>query len=767
LRIPGASRAESRFERLIGAQRHALGISAERVVVALAAATRFLGVVLVGVLGTLSGGAVAVVWACALAGLVSVAVSVRWQWRHAGAPSRVPVFAALVVEMVLLGGAAAASGGTDSLVLYIVLVVIIGGALLLRPAEIVVMGAGAVVGIALLGARGTDLATWAVLAGWATAVGASFSTQRGALLARVRRLDRQREGMAASVPDAPRVERVRVGVALRQTVLDPVAHVAERIGTASGAALGEYARELAGAASAMRTVVSALHSPSGAPAGLDYALRRLGARHAPRARIEVALESIPPKAVHERLVSVARDLLDLVVDQDAREVRLRVHGAGAVLLDVAADPAPALSAAGRAAVRDRLGLMGAQLLEAPPGALRASVGVAEGPLAVDPRFPGRDEPMAVRALSVARVGTGLVVVAGGALVGGTQPGFWPVAAAMVLAAPIVVFILETRRFGLYRYGLLIVADQVLYLAAFALAGDAATAALPLLVAVPLCYALLLGPVPVVLGSGVFAAGLAVVSDLPPAVWLAYAWSAAVAVLMAWGTAQASRLLGLLAEQRRVLQGHLLAEEEAARRRLAGELHDDALQLLLATRQDLAEAAEGDAGARERAGVTLALARETLLRTLGELEEREGQPAATEGLRRALERAVDGTTGRDGPQVVLEVDEEASGLHDGLVVRLVRELVLNARKHAEASAVHVEVHRIGSGLLIDVADDGVGWKQRGIEAALMEGHIGLASATERVLLAGGRLELGDAQDGGARVLTVLPPAGGEHRPTPPS
>jgi hypothetical protein len=27
-----------------------------------------------------------------------------------------------------------------------------------------------------------------------------------------------------------------------------------------------------------------------------------------------------------------------------------------------------------------------------------------------------------------------------------------------------------------------------------------------------------------------------------------------------------------------------------------------------------------------------------------------------------------------------------------------------------------------------------------------------------MLAGGRLELGDAQDGGARVLTVLPPAG---------
>ncbi len=748
---------ETLVEHLIGAERHALGASAARVAIVLAAVSRALATVLVGVLAASDGPAL--VWALALAGLASVALSVPWQWRDAGR-SRTAVLAPLGVEMALVGAAAALSGASESPVLLVVLVVLIGGALLLRPAEIAVLGAAAVGGMALLGVRDAALAVWAVEIGWATAVGAAFAAQRGALLARMTRLDRQREAVLLTLRRPARVERGRVGAALRETVLDPVSATLAGTATASTEALRVYAEDLRRAGASMRAVVADLHSPSGGPAGLEHALRRLGARRAPGARVIVEIVASPPEAVVERLVSIARDVLDLVVGPASREVRVAVDaGEDTVALEVEAHPpsdppAPRL----RAAARDRLGLLGAELLDVSRGAVRARVALAEGPLGVDPRFPGRDEPLAVRTLSVARLGAVLVVLANGAIVGGTEPGFWLAAGAMALAAPVMVYVLETRRFGLRRFGALIAADQLLYLAAFALAGDAQAAALPLLLAVPLCYALLLGPGPTAVGAALVVAGLTVVGDPPAGFWLTYAWATAVALLMAWGTALASRLLAGLAERRRALQGRMLAEEEAARRRLAGDLHDDALQLLLAARQDLAEAVDGVAGARERARRTLALAGTTLLRTLGELEEREGQAAATGGLRGALERAIAGPPGREGPEVVLAVDEAAGGQHDGLVVRLVRELVINARMHAEATAVRVDVRSQDGHLLVDVADDGVGWNRPRLEDAVERGHIGLASATERVLLAGGRLELHEVEGGGARILTVLPPAG---------
>lgn len=145
---------------------------------------------------------------------------------------------------------------------------------------------------------------------------------------------------------------------------------------------------------------------------------------------------------------------------------------------------------------------------------------------------------------------------------------------------------------------------------------------------------------------------------------------------------------------------------------------------------------------------------TLTRTLGELEEREAEPVAAGGLSSALSR-VAGSSEQVGPDVRLVVDEGAGGVHDGLIVRLVRELVLNARKHADASTIRVDVHREAEELVIEVADDGVGWDRARVAGAAADGHIGLATASERVALAGGRLELVDAPAGGAAVRTVLP------------
>jgi two-component system NarL family sensor kinase len=65
------------------------------------------------------------------------------------------------------------------------------------------------------------------------------------------------------------------------------------------------------------------------------------------------------------------------------------------------------------------------------------------------------------------------------------------------------------------------------------------------------------------------------------------------------------------------------------------------------------------------------------------------------------------------------------------------------------------------LLVEVADDGCGIPVGRPAAAVADGHIGLASARERVETGGGRFELRTAPQAGTRVEIRLPVA-----PAPP-
>lgn len=127
----------------------------------------------------------------------------------------------------------------------------------------------------------------------------------------------------------------------------------------------------------------------------------------------------------------------------------------------------------------------------------------------------------------------------GGLIGGQQPGAWIAAALLVMTSPLVVWVLRSGRFGLKRYGAVAVLDQALYLTGFALAGDTQAALVPLVVAVPPCYALLLAPGPTVLAAAAFGLGALAVADLPAGFAVAYVWAMVVAFLLAAGAAGAS------------------------------------------------------------------------------------------------------------------------------------------------------------------------------------------------------------------------------------
>jgi signal transduction histidine kinase len=213
-----------------------------------------------------------------------------------------------------------------------------------------------------------------------------------------------------------------------------------------------------------------------------------------------------------------------------------------------------------------------------------------------------------------------------------------------------------------------------------------------------------------------------------------------------------------------LRGRLVAEnleaEERVRQRISEQLHDGALQDLLAARQDLVEAAAGTFGDSTTREEMLGYAREGVERAVKLLREAVHalHPVVLQhgGLEAAMQAAADQAARQGSFRAEVSVDPAAAGLRDELVLSVARELLNNAAKHAQADVVQVTVARQDGTVLLEVADDGRGLDADAVAAAPMNGHIGLASLTQRVEAVGGTLDLrGEPDGGGTTVLARLP------------
>ena len=198
----------------------------------------------------------------------------------------------------------------------------------------------------------------------------------------------------------------------------------------------------------------------------------------------------------------------------------------------------------------------------------------------------------------------------------------------------------------------------------------------------------------------------------------------------------------------------LAEAECRERgRLAEALHDDALQRLLAARQDLGEA-HGDPAALQAVGRQLAELTESL-RTLTRAMDEEtlgGLP-----LDAAVGRLADDAARRGRLAVRTRVESGVSGDHDPFVLGLVRELLANVLNHAHATSVDVSVAVEQDTVVLRVADDGRGMTQDEIERAGRTGHLGHARLRRRLTAIGGRMELDSSPLTGTTVTCALPRA----------
>jgi signal transduction histidine kinase len=211
-----------------------------------------------------------------------------------------------------------------------------------------------------------------------------------------------------------------------------------------------------------------------------------------------------------------------------------------------------------------------------------------------------------------------------------------------------------------------------------------------------------------------------------------------------------RQVQLLSADRDRLRLEASQAGERERRRIGAALHDDAMQTLLAARQDVTAALEGDPRALDTAHTSLTDGVAKLRAVLGALHPpRLPERDLETSLRVLLQQ-----TEQHGLTWRLSLDPEAAGADDALVYLTSRELVSNVVRHAHASVLELSLWRSDEGLVLDVGDDGGGIDPDARERAVRAGHIGLSIVEDRVAGRGGDLAVSGGP-GGTRVRARLP------------
>jgi PAS domain S-box-containing protein len=214
-----------------------------------------------------------------------------------------------------------------------------------------------------------------------------------------------------------------------------------------------------------------------------------------------------------------------------------------------------------------------------------------------------------------------------------------------------------------------------------------------------------------------------------------------------------------AERHRLLS-HLVTAQEAERKRIALDVHDDTLQALAAVRMRL-EMLTGTLDARQRARLGAVEAdidaASTRLREL--VFELRPSALDTGTLGGAVEELLrESFRGREVCAEVVDSLRTAPSADTKVVVyRIVQEAVANILKHAGARRVTVHLDDHDGGMLVTVRDDGAGFDYELARRSQLPGHLGLSTMRERAEIAGGWLGI-DTAPGQGTVVGFWVPSG---------
>jgi signal transduction histidine kinase len=204
---------------------------------------------------------------------------------------------------------------------------------------------------------------------------------------------------------------------------------------------------------------------------------------------------------------------------------------------------------------------------------------------------------------------------------------------------------------------------------------------------------------------------------------------------------------------------VMTAREDERKRISLELHDDAIQKMLAVglRLDLflMRHPELDRPADlcrllEDVDESILSLRQMIFRLRPPDIGRDGLEAALRTCVRYLAREA------RSPSVRIDValSREPAPELGILLYRVAQEAMSNVFRHARARTVHLEVAQRDGGYHLRITDDGVGFVLD-LDGRSMPGHLGLTAMQERAEMAGGRLRMNSEPGAGTTVEAWIP------------
>jgi two-component system sensor histidine kinase DegS len=211
----------------------------------------------------------------------------------------------------------------------------------------------------------------------------------------------------------------------------------------------------------------------------------------------------------------------------------------------------------------------------------------------------------------------------------------------------------------------------------------------------------------------------------------------------------------------VMWAQIAMGQEAERARLAREIHDGPAQVLANTVMRLQFVEQMAKHKPEEVGAELARLRGALQDGLQDMRRFifNLRPASLSdaGLIATIKYYVQDYSEQTGIQVEVNVPEELvlSSNQELVVFRVIQEALQNIHKHAEASAITIDVQQRHEGpLSVTISDDGKGFDPKRVRQG-RTGNSGLVSMSERASTVGGTLKI-DSKPGNGTIITLMLP-----------
>jgi two-component system, NarL family, sensor histidine kinase UhpB len=215
----------------------------------------------------------------------------------------------------------------------------------------------------------------------------------------------------------------------------------------------------------------------------------------------------------------------------------------------------------------------------------------------------------------------------------------------------------------------------------------------------------------------------------------------------------NEMLERLEAERRESGRRAMLAEEAERRRVASDLHDQIGQSLTALVLQLKQTANREAPDRS-ALLDLVASAEAILGEVRSVARRLRPEALDDlGLRSALLALAARIEDAGGLGVDVRVAPDLPSLRDEIelmIFRVAQESLTNVLRHASADHAFVELRNSSKGVILEVTDDGTG-----IDPSVDHQGEGLRGMRERALLVAGALEVESRPSVGTRVRLIVP------------